>query len=627
MSDIGVNSTYDSLLNSGCNSCEIYPDKSSYWTPNLYYARPNGSFEEVAHTGSVIYYLARGMTQDGRSDFTPYPKGFKMVSGNKAVRSYNATGMTWGNATYPSYPKSNAVTFACLSDPIGPETPNLVNASTCVGGLRAQVHFQSCWQGKDLYKSDNSHVAYLSQIDNGVCPPGYPILLPHLFIETNYGVTQTANLDDGGYFVFSQGDPTGYGFHGDFFNGWQADILKLAVENCFNDIDSFGTIVECPILEANRALEFGRNCPQQPQQVDEPARGMLDKLPGCIKITPGPQAATAADMECAAGVPQPAISHTVDSTPYPTANPPIGSQFGLPHQEYVGCGTDSVGEQIRTLNAGYMEDTNMTIEACQSFCTGQGYKYSGIEYQYQCFCDIGINPNAVISAGVNMSLGCDMTCPGNRAQLCGVSAYMTIFENTDPAFVPTTDITGSASQLTIPVSAFASNYLGCASEGHNGRALNASAYESSNMTLEICASYCADLNYPFYGLEYYTQCFCGDGLASGSAIVDTSQNPLISNCSTRCGGNFAQVCGGPNYLSIYANHKYVPVVIPSTASGMKLLGCLPDPDPVHRSMSGAYYQDQIKMTVAECANDCIAGGYAYAGYVFFSVELWVKDRD
>ena len=67
------------------------------------------------------------------------------------------------------------------------------NAS-CTGGMRAQLHFQSCWNGVDLYTSDNGYVAYLSGIDNGVCPPSFPKLLPHIFMETDWGVTQISDL-------------------------------------------------------------------------------------------------------------------------------------------------------------------------------------------------------------------------------------------------------------------------------------------------------------------------------------------------------------------------------------------------------------------------------------------------
>jgi hypothetical protein len=55
-------------------------------------------------------------------------------------------------------------------------------------------------------------MTYLSQIDNGICPPTHPILLPHIFIEVLYA---TGDINqDGGKFVFANGDETGYAFHG-----------------------------------------------------------------------------------------------------------------------------------------------------------------------------------------------------------------------------------------------------------------------------------------------------------------------------------------------------------------------------------------------------------------------------
>lgn len=35
-SNIGVNSSYESMINSACTSCEIQADKSAYWAPILY---------------------------------------------------------------------------------------------------------------------------------------------------------------------------------------------------------------------------------------------------------------------------------------------------------------------------------------------------------------------------------------------------------------------------------------------------------------------------------------------------------------------------------------------------------------------------------------------------------------
>lgn len=41
----------------------------------------------------------------------------------------------------------------------------------CPQGLRADLQFQSCWDGINLDSPDHkSHVAYLSDLDNGKCP-------------------------------------------------------------------------------------------------------------------------------------------------------------------------------------------------------------------------------------------------------------------------------------------------------------------------------------------------------------------------------------------------------------------------------------------------------------------------
>ncbi len=36
--------------------------------------------------------------------------------------------------------------------------------------------------------------------------------------------------DDAGR--FSNGDPTGYGYHADFFNGWESGVLQKAINEC-----------------------------------------------------------------------------------------------------------------------------------------------------------------------------------------------------------------------------------------------------------------------------------------------------------------------------------------------------------------------------------------------------------
>lgn len=251
--------------------------------------------------------------------------------------------MTWGNSTYPGRPVADRVSFACLTaGPGGPETPYMQTPTLCVNGMRAQIAFQSCWNGVDLYKQDNSHVAYLNGIDNGICPPGFPVQVPTLFLEVDYAIADVPNDSDGtapidSRFVFSQGDPTGYGYHGDFQNGWEPAILADAVSNCLYNDPSFGTVQECPVLLAADSNGYPFNCPEQPPQVGEAVKGLLTRLPGCINVTYGPEVAPAASMMCAPGVLIPSITRTVDSTPIPTAMPSYGQSVGLPNEIYLGC--------------------------------------------------------------------------------------------------------------------------------------------------------------------------------------------------------------------------------------------------------------------------------------------------
>lgn len=289
-----MSSDYQSLQQSNCTSCEIGADKSAYWTPILYYQHSNGSLEEVHNEGMTVYYLGRG---DNKTNIQPFPPGFKMLSGVATARSYDTQMLIPGSKR----PKADRVSFACLDKDPSKEQPGMTRTS-CINGLRAQIHFQSCWDGVNLYKEDNSHVEYMSDLDNGLCPTTHPVPLIHLFYEVLYSVNDVKQ--DGGKFVFSQGDTTGYGFHGDFMNGWDPATLKAALDQgCANTPG--GVIADCAAFRpSDNPKTFAQNCPERPALVDEPVHGMIPKLPGCIKMTSGPGAAKASDMSCSPGADQ-----------------------------------------------------------------------------------------------------------------------------------------------------------------------------------------------------------------------------------------------------------------------------------------------------------------------------------
>ncbi|CAK3834219.1 Hypothetical predicted protein [Lecanosticta acicola] len=613
--NIGINATYDSLLNSECTSCEISGDKSAYWTPTLYYNYANGSFVEVPHAGSVVYYLGRGPNVNST---IPFPKGLNILSGDKSARSYDNTTYTWGNATYPGRPVADRISFNCLAEETLVEQPYMFRTD-CPYGLRAQVHFQSCWNGKNLYLADNSHVAYQSSIDNGVCPPTHPIQLPHLFLETLWSVANVPGQNDGGRFVFAQGDPTGYGFHGDFQNGWEASTLANAVENCLST-DNFGQIEACPVLYAQQSDGYPYNCPQRPPQIGEQTTGLLSKLPGCIEITEGPGAAPAASMNCPANSPTPSVTRTVDTVARATQFVAVGSRYGISNSQIaLGCYNDSAVDAVRTLNAVSISNYSiMTVEYCQNYCNSRGYRLSGVEYGQECHCDNAINPTAV-----NGSDACSWNCGGTMTkggtqEVCGGLGYINIFNNTDPSFVANGSDTNSAGNVSPPValSPFPSNYVGCATDQQGGgRALTGPNVDWINMTTAVCASYCSSaspLGYQYYATEYGTQCFCGNAIATPNFLTNTTSTPNNSTCNMRCSGAGDELCGGSNALSVYQNTTYVAPKIKTPIGKFLSKQCYTDPNTNGRALTGAYMTSPT-LTEDSCVKYCLGKYFHYAG--------------
>jgi hypothetical protein len=161
------------------------------------------------------------------------------------------------------------------------------------------VFFPACWDGENLDSPDHkSHMAYPDGIDNGQCPTSHPIHLVSIFYEVYFDVARFNALNDGGRFVLANGDPTGYGLHGDFINGWDHSVLSRAVNTCTADS---GVIEDCPVFENegrfNSDDEMNDCSATDPQPGDVKLDTPVQYLPGCVAVTDGPASATAADLD------------------------------------------------------------------------------------------------------------------------------------------------------------------------------------------------------------------------------------------------------------------------------------------------------------------------------------------
>ncbi|KAJ3934187.1 MAG: hypothetical protein NXY57DRAFT_995169 [Lentinula lateritia] len=313
-SNFGMNITTDSLRDSECTSMPIEEDKSNYWYPHLYFQHKNGSFSAL-DVGNVIYYLFNDAASGQPNTVQAFPDNFRMISGDMTLRSYNES----------SYAQQ-AVTFLCL-DFNGVSTKyNMLPPVSCPSGLRAQINFPMCWDGKNLDSADHkSHVAFPSGgPDSGTCDdPAFPVTIPRVFIEGYWStgewdaIRDTDAMNSTQPYVFSYGDPTGYGYHADFYNGWESGVLQNVLDKCACTSAGFGDATCCGELGVF-TLDTSGTCAIT-SIVDEQVLGTVDQLPGNNPVQYGPEDATVHAATSVPAILSPAYVYT-GSTPTATGN-------------------------------------------------------------------------------------------------------------------------------------------------------------------------------------------------------------------------------------------------------------------------------------------------------------------
>ncbi|RDW93055.1 DUF1996 domain-containing protein [Aspergillus mulundensis] len=292
----GLDADMESLLGGSCTSCEVKQDKSAYWTPALYFVDSStGDSELVDQVGGMLaYYLLYG------DDVQAFPDDFRMIAGDPFLRNF-----TWpvpdppksewtGDQASQAALKQKALGFNCLNYNKAAE-PSLGRHflpeksyldEHCTDGVRFEIMFPSCWNGKDADSDDHmSHVAYPSLVMDGTCPEGFETRVVSLFFETIWNTYAFKDRD--GYFALSTGDPTGFGYHADFMHGWESGVLEEAVKTCTN---ASGEVEDCPIFELQSELEQGLCSFDLPSILaGEDVTKVKGSLPNKIAVEWGPE--------------------------------------------------------------------------------------------------------------------------------------------------------------------------------------------------------------------------------------------------------------------------------------------------------------------------------------------------
>ena len=516
------------------------------------------------------YYLPRA-GKDGK--VSAFPDGLRMVQGNPNRRTFN------GDAD------SKSISYVCLDyynshkgDPAWDQRNDFFSHN-CPDGMRAQVFFRSCWDGVNLDSPNHQdHMAWPSGgVDGGECPSTHPVRLVSLFYEFAFAVQNfPSNNGSVPTWVWANGDTTGYGFHGDFINGWPAlvngtNVLQQAIDGCNDNNGVGGELNNCPPFVPYLNSSF---CPPRNPLVNEDI-GMshpIARLPGNNPIWIGN------------GTKPSYANYTETATFYsPQSTIPTG---------YTEVGCIAEGSSGRALTAVSFSGPNMTRAVCVAYCQSFGYPLAGAEYGQECYCDKQMR-NGASNTTLLPSSQCGMRCADNTYESCGGSRTLTLFNN--PSLYP-----------SIPLPS-GWNASGCYTEATSGRALSAYSTSASDMTYAKCIATCQGQGYTYAGVEYSRECYCGNMLSTGSVPASSS------DCNMACSGDPSSMCGGPSRLTLFQRPAAPAAALPA---GWTSNGCMTEA--TNGRALASYSFTSSSMTPQTCIAACSARGCKYAGAEYAS---------
>ncbi|PPQ76090.1 hypothetical protein CVT24_003662 [Panaeolus cyanescens] len=229
--------------------------------------------------------------------------------------------------------------------------------------------------------------------------------------------------------------------------------------------------------------------------------------------------------------------------------------------------------------ASFTSVDDMTIESCLNFCQSGGFNFAGVEFARECFCDNIVEPPA---APISSS-GCNMTCTGNSAEICGGPDAINVF---------------TQSKETLP-----GNWSSIG-DSTSSRSLKVASFTSvDDMTIESCLDFCQSGGFNFAGVEFARQCFCDN-------VVEPPAVPISgSGCNMTCTGNPTEICGGPDAINVFTQSNG------PLPAGWTSIGCFSD-STSSRSLKVASFTSVDNMTVESCLAFCTPSGFNFAGVEF-----------
>ncbi|WVQ77852.1 hypothetical protein IAR50_007549 [Cryptococcus sp. DSM 104548] len=267
------------------------------------------------------------------------------------------------------------------------------------------------------------------------------------------------------------------------------------------------------------------------------------------------------------------------------------------------------GTSGRALPAASTSGSDMTQEKCVSYCSDAGYTLAAIEYASECWCSNVLQNGASLT---KTSDACTMSCSGDSTSICGGPSALTLIAKTSALANLNSDLTSGAVSLPTDWSVPSTS---CIAEATGGRALTGASYSASDMTLSTCASYCTAQGYGIAGVEYASECYCGNVLNNGASLSLSS-----TACTMACSGDSTTMCGGSGALSIAVSSTLTSKLSTDLATAIITLPsgweaasttCIAEGTSGRALAHESYAADD--MTLNMCLTYCENLGWQYAG--------------
>ncbi|CAG8958428.1 hypothetical protein HYFRA_00011105 [Hymenoscyphus fraxineus] len=304
-------------------------------------------------------------------------------------------------------------------------------------------------------------------------------------------------------------------------------------------------------------VEYGRECTIGTGSVVAAASDCSTLCPGDSSEFCG--AGGRLTVYALSGTPPPSTS--VDPTPTSTAPVATGFPTGWTSQ---GCWAEPANG--RMLTHQQPDSTANTLQKCVQTCAALNYKIAGVEYGVQCFCDNFVYNGGALAAN---QADCNVPCPGLPSTNCGAGNRISMMSVGTPQVfqAPGPQISGLPTGWTYS-GCVGDNVVSAEAANVNIQTFPYKVWDKQTNTPEECIRQCGLFGFNAAGLEYGSQCFCGDvdnlliaSMPSTSTVPTDPDHYTYatppstypdSECNAPCSGAPQYNCGSGNRLTYYS---------------------------------------------------------------------------